>query len=374
MTVDQICDAIGAAHSLKRHLRIAGAATWLDSGRPVHAENTLSIAALSGVVDYVPGDLTITVRGGTPLSEIQRITAEQGQWLSLNPFGNPGGTIGATVATASSGPLVHGFGSIRDLVVGIELVTGEGRLIRGGGRVVKNVAGFDLVRLVTGSWGTLGVITEVTLRLYSIPKVSVTLAVAMPSDARQLRDRLRALYTLPINAHAIELIDAQLASQIGFSAEPMVLMNIGGTEPSVTAQRRIVWALGGVNEIPAEVWDALRIVDGRGTAVVRLSGAPTALADMWLHAQRSVGGVDGAGAHATISRGVVRCILPVTARDEIGRLAHPGIAARTVYERLPGNLWREHSPSVTEDRLSRGIKRVFDPAGILNPGILGPIQ
>src|SRR6266536_2835589 len=206
MTVDQICDAIGAAHSIKRHLRIAGAATWLDSGRPVHAENTLSIAALSGVVDYVPGDLTITVRGGTPLSEIQRITAEQGQWLSLNPFGNPGGTIGATVATAS--------------------------------------------------WGTLGVITEVTLRLYSIPKVSVTLAVAMPSDARQLRDRLRALYTLPINAHAIELIDAQLASQIGFSAEPMVLMNIGGTEPSVTAQRRIVWALGGVNEIPAEVWDA----------------------------------------------------------------------------------------------------------------------
>ena len=145
-------------------LRIAGAANWLDAGRPVVSTNRLSLAEHSGVIDYVPGDLTITAAAGTSLRDIQRITGEHGQWFPLDPHGRDEGTIGATIATGSYGPLAHSFGRARDLVLGVEFVTGDGRVVRGGGRVVKNVAGFDLVRLVTGLWGTIGVITEATLR------------------------------------------------------------------------------------------------------------------------------------------------------------------------------------------------------------------
>jgi glycolate oxidase FAD binding subunit len=374
MTVDQIRETIRAAASLGCPLRIAGAATWLDAGRPVRASNTLSLAGFSGVVDYVPGDLTLTVRAGTALSEIQRITGEHNQWFPVAPFGNPDGTIGATVATSSWGPLAHGFGTVRDLVLGIELVTGEGRVVRGGGRVVKNVAGFDLVRLVTGSWGTLGVISEVTLRLHSVPNVPLTLAVTTPSDERQLRDRLRALYALPIHAYAMELIDSRLASRIDLPPRQTVLVHLGGSEQSVSAQRAALAALGGVEEVPTSIWNAFRLADGSGTAVMRLSGLPTALPDTWLHVQRAIQSVDGACAHASISRGVVRCILPQTATEEIASLALPGIAARGVYERLPNEMWSRLSPSVTADRISQGIRQVFDPSGILNPGILGPIQ
>jgi glycolate oxidase FAD binding subunit len=165
-------------------LRITAGENWLDAGRPVAATKTLSVAPLSGVVDYVPSDLTITVRAGTSISELGRITRENGQWLPIDPFGSDDGTVGASVATGSSGPLSHGFGAIRDLVLGFEAVTGDAKIIRGGGRVVKNVAGFDLVRLMTGSWGTLGVITELTLRLYGLPSNRRTIAMEAPTDQR----------------------------------------------------------------------------------------------------------------------------------------------------------------------------------------------
>src|SRR5439155_9619738 len=102
-----------------------------------------------GIVEYVPGDLTLTARAGTTLAEIRDATAAEQQWLALDPHGSDDGTIGATVATASAGPLATAFGTPRDLVLGVEFLTGGGALARGGGRVVKNVAGFDLVRLLT---------------------------------------------------------------------------------------------------------------------------------------------------------------------------------------------------------------------------------
>ncbi|HWH52295.1 MAG TPA: FAD-binding protein, partial [Gemmatimonadaceae bacterium] len=147
------------ARSRRAPLRIAGRGLWLDAGRPVHATDTLSTRELAGITQYVPGDLTITARAGTTLDEIRQATAAHGQWLALDPFGSDDGTIGATLATASAGPLSTFFGGPRDLALGVEFVTGDGVLARGGGRVVKNVAGFDLTRLMTGSWGTLAVIT-----------------------------------------------------------------------------------------------------------------------------------------------------------------------------------------------------------------------
>ena len=121
-------------------LRIAGSGTWLDAGRPVVASETISTRELAGIVEYVPGDLTLTARAGTTLAEVRDATSAHGQWLALDPAGTSDGTLGAMVSTASSGPLRTYFGTPRDLVLGVEFITGTGAVARGGGRVVKNVA------------------------------------------------------------------------------------------------------------------------------------------------------------------------------------------------------------------------------------------
>ncbi|MGI8766972.1 MAG: FAD-binding oxidoreductase [Gemmatimonadaceae bacterium] len=158
-----IRDAVDAGDSL----RLVGRGTWLDAGSPVTATRRLVLADDSGVVAYTPGDLTITVRAGSTIGEISDTLRSHDQWLALDPAGGPDGSIGATVATCSYGPSAALFGTPRDQVLGMTVVTGSGDVIKPGGRVVKNVAGFDLTRLMIGAWGTLGVITQVTLRVRS---------------------------------------------------------------------------------------------------------------------------------------------------------------------------------------------------------------
>lgn len=150
-------------------LRIVGSGSWLHGGGPWGAATPLATRALHGVVEYAPGDLVITVRAGTTLAELAAVAGEAGQMFALAPYGAPDATVGAAVATATPGPLSYGDYTMRDLVLGVQVVTGNGDITRAGGRVVKNVAGFDLVRLHTGAFGTLGVITEVSLRLHAVP-------------------------------------------------------------------------------------------------------------------------------------------------------------------------------------------------------------
>jgi len=165
MNVESTASLVEWLHENREPFRIVGNGTWLGAGRPVPASRHLSVQPITGVVEYVPGDLTMTVRAGTRHAELDAITRREGQWLGLDPVMCAGGTIGATIATASAGPLVHSIGAVRDIVLGLETVAGNGIVSRGGGKVVKNVAGYDLVRLHTGAFGTLGIITEVSLRL-----------------------------------------------------------------------------------------------------------------------------------------------------------------------------------------------------------------
>lgn len=162
-----IVAAIRDAASAKTPLRIVGRGSWLDAGSPVSATTRLTLEDDTGIVAYAPDDLTVTVRTGTTLRELADTVATRDQWVALDPEGGLDGTIGATVATCSYGPVASVFGTARDQVLGMTVVLGTGDIVRPGGRVVKNVAGFDLTRLMIGAWGTLGVITEVTLRVRS---------------------------------------------------------------------------------------------------------------------------------------------------------------------------------------------------------------
>ncbi len=368
-------ERVREAYDSRTPLRIVGRSHWLGAGRPVLAGETLSLADCSGVVDYVPGDLTITVRGGTTLTELARVTRHEGQWFPVAPFGSDDGTIGATVATASSGPLSHGFGTIRDLVLGVEIVTGEARIVRGGGRVVKNVAGFDLVRLMTGSWGTLGVITEVSLRLYALPAHRVTVAVDAPAEKRKLEELCASLLSAPVLPFALELVNADMAHRLGLPRRQTILADIGGNAASVATQRDALGKLGGVDEIPMEIWDNVRTAEGADSFALRVSGLPSGLAERWESASRVIEPGNGALMHASISRGTVRCVLPTTTRVEtLERLGAPKPNDTVVFESLPAHLWTTLSPTATADRVSQGRKRAFDPLAILNPGILGPLS
>ena len=379
--------AIADAHASATPLRIVGSGTWLDAGRPVVAIEQLSTRELSGVVEYVPGDLVISVHAGTTLEEIAHETARHGQWLALDPYasqeGIDAGTIGATIATASQGPLSLGHGRARDLILGLSFITGDGTVVRGGGRVVKNVAGFDLVRLATGAWGTLGVISQVSLRLHARPAIDETFAIALhlpeASDAREaaLSRIVQQLngsptYATTSSLAALVLLTHDMPNAVRSrhslpAASCSLLARAPGNRARVDAQRAVLSELGELAIVDPAVWRTVRSLD-TGNATLRISDAPMRAAgttrrlDDWLatHGAQQP--------HVIIEplRGLVRisCTLP----DAIG--VSWSLPDRAIAERLPAQAWSA-VPCAVSDRISAQLRRQFDPARILNPGILG---
>lgn len=378
----EAAEVVREAHDRRVPLRITGAGTWLDAGRPVRDAEPLHVRRCSGIVEYEPGDLTLTARAGTPLAEIEAVTRRNGQFLALDPFGAREGTLGATVATGSYGPFGHGFGGPRDATLGIEFVTGDGRIVRGGGRVVKNVAGFDLVRMIVGSWGTLGVVTEVSVRLRALPETDETVALPLPADSGTLAATIAAIRAAPVAPWAAELICANLARDLGLQPRAVVLLRLAGNSESVAAQRKVVSALGYAAPAPSGVWSALRdferitpafpapgSADGGMHVVARFSARPSALDSTWTHTL-AVASIGEGRAHATLSRGVSRASLRTSVQAVRGAMRLP-FEGRTIFEKLPDELWRELSPSAADDALARGLRAKFDPHHVLNPGMFG---
>jgi FAD/FMN-containing dehydrogenase len=375
--VRDLAERVRDAAARRQPLRILGARTWLGAGRPVaDGAEPLDAGALSGIVEYVPGDLTLTARAGTPLADIARVTAAERQWLALDPVGDPAGTLGATVATASAGPLAHAFGAPRDNVLGLEAVTGAGDVVRGGGRVVKNVAGFDLVRLFTGAWGTLGALTEVTVRLRALPAADETVAVELPHDANLVRQLLAGLVRAQLAPWAMEAVSASLGGRLGLGDRPMLLVRLAGSPALVRAQHELLSTRGATELVTDDVWARLRASDPPHSAVLRWSQRPVLFAETWAHAH-AVAARTGGWIHASPGRGIVRLVVPLpnTLADdearELGTALAVPFAGTRIAERLPASLWPTLAPSSVMDRLSLGIRRAFDPNLVLNPGILG---
>lgn len=368
-----VAAAIRDAAALGVPLRIRGLGQWLDAGRPVTAPAcTLDVSALRGIVEYNPGDLTLTARAGTTLAEIDAAARANDQWLPLDPAGAASATLGATLATASCGPLAAALGLPRDLALGLEFVDGRGIVVRGGGRVVKNVAGFDLVRLTVGAWGTLGVITEATVRLRARPETECTLALDVPRDAGARAALLRTLRDAPLAAIAMELVDGALLAAVDGRASDAVLLRLAGNAPSVAAQRRHVESLGTARELPAGVWERLAATDPPGACSLRCSHRPSRLAELWDATGSASAPVAGVLRHASVERGVVRLVVPAGAGGAVVPLVRT-LAARwsVVGERLPPAAW-DALPAPASDPLSTGVRAAFDPHHILNPGLHSP--
>ena len=374
--VASIVDQVHFARARGATLRIVGAGNWLDAGRPCTAAEQLELGALRGIVSYEPGDLTLTARAAASLAEIEQVTAAEGQWLPLDAHGAPSGTLGATVATASAGPLASAFGTPRDHVLGCEFVSGTGDVVRAGGHVVKNVAGFDLVRLVTGAWGTLGALTEITVRLRARPEEDITLAVSVAGTSATSAAELAWRWTRESEYKplAAEFVSPSLARQLG-SPDARLLVRLGGNASFMRAARSAVAALGDARPVAPSVWGELASAEPAKAVVFRVSALPSHIGSLCSRAADLAEGFGGY-AHATLTRGVVRCVLPVPPDDaSMERLRAPlsALAADVtiVGERMPAALWSIVSRIRQSDALSDRVRRAFDPDHCMNPGILG---
>jgi glycolate oxidase FAD binding subunit len=333
-------------------VRIVGGGTWLEAGGRWADAPPISLRAHAGIIAYEPGDLVITARAGTTMLELAHATAAHGQWIGLDPHGQLHGTVGATIATASFGPLAHSVGTPRDLVLGMEIVTGYGAIMQIGGRVVKNVAGFDLVRLFTGSWGTLGAILSVTLRLRALPTHDISCFLQ-----RNDMDAVMALRGPTFSFLAAEWVNAACAHALGLPGAG-ILVRIGGNNALVTAQRDRVAALGPLETVPAAVWGALATLDQGAALVYRTSGHITSLAE------RRSALPDGSAAHSSIAHGVTRVV--VSSHDG-GTMTVPS-GARVVVERAPRSVWAA-LPDPFASPLGQRVRTAFDPDNRCNPRV-----
>jgi glycolate oxidase FAD binding subunit len=199
----QLIDAVRAAAADSRTLRLRGGGTKDFWGAPLQGE-VLDTRAYSGIVSYEPSELVVTARCGTPLAELEAALAEKGQCLAFEPphFGN-GATVGGMVAAGLSGPARASVGAVRDFVLGVRCINGKGEDLTFGGQVMKNVAGYDVSRLLAGSWGTLGIVTEVSLKVLPVAPAEATLMCAGigQKDALDLLHRWGG-QPLPLNASA----------------------------------------------------------------------------------------------------------------------------------------------------------------------------
>jgi glycolate oxidase FAD binding subunit len=375
-SASEVADAVREAAARGTPLRIVGRGTWLDAGRPVaDGALPLDVRALDQVHAYTPGDLTCTVGAGLTLAALDAMTAEHGQWCPLLPWGGDAGTVGATLATATAGPCAAALGLPRDLALGLEVVDGRGSVVHAGGAVVKNVAGFDLVRLNVGAWGSLGVITRASLRLRARPAADVTWA--LPFDGGEAAvARIEALRTGPLAPIALELVNDAASRALGLGDGAHALVRGGGNAAFV---RALAAALGpGAREVEGAAWMALRTIEPAAAGTWRESVAPA----RWPALARAItrpGDDRGRAvfAHVSVARGVLR-VSAATQPGDDPRLA--GAAWRTsavaLRERPALPPLGDGSASgafrvVTTDALARRVREAFDPSRVLNPGILG---
>jgi FAD/FMN-containing dehydrogenase len=235
-TPDALSLVCRLAHEEGWKIRVEGNATWLSPDAP--ADLAVSTRALDQVLSVSPADLVATVQAGAPLEALRRRLADEGMWLALDPPGRPERSLGSVVATATAGPLRHGFGPVRDHVLGCTVATGDGRLVKAGGRVVKNVAGYDLTKLQVGGFGGFGIIAEVHLRLRSLPRADVTLLARGPRDT--LTSAARDLVQAQLLPGALEL----LSPALGADADWVLAARFVGTDAAVQSDVRRLSSIG----------------------------------------------------------------------------------------------------------------------------------
>lgn len=344
--VTQYADTLRAAADAKRPLDIRGSGSKAFYGNAATGA-PLDVTAYSGIVDYEPTELVITARAGTPLAEIEAAMREKGQMLGFEPpqFGG-GGTLGGCVATGLSGPRRPHAGSVRDFVLGVRILDGRGTDLSFGGQVMKNVAGYDVSRLIAGSLGTLGVILEVSLKALPLPPAELTLVrEASPADALRLMNEW-AGKPLPVTAtcHDGQRLYLRLAGAA--SAVKAAAQNLGG---ETVADGAAFWR---------DLRDHRAAFFGGDAPLWRISLAATTPP------------LDLPGPQLLEWNGALRWLRADLDAMSVRKAARSGDGHATRFRGGDARIPAFHPLPAALLRLHRRVKQAMDPAGILNPGRL----
>jgi glycolate oxidase FAD binding subunit len=219
-TAEQVAAVLHYAGEHHLGLIPRGNGTKLAMGNPPRRYDVaLSLKELNRVIHYEPADLTITVEAGMTFGAFQDLVGKDGLWLPLDPRGGAESSLGGIIAANAAGPLRQGFGGPRDMVLGLKIATTDGKIAKTGGRVVKNVAGYDFGKLLTGSFGTLGVMVEACLKLFPKPPERATFAMRA-GTLGVARDLRRSILRSPLDAMRLVLLDAQAAALLEDSTQP----------------------------------------------------------------------------------------------------------------------------------------------------------
>lgn len=242
-TLEQLAGVITLCHQNHWQILPWGSGTKLAwGGLTKGVEVAVSTARLNQLIDHAAGDLTVTAEAGMRLADLQAILAKQGQFLPLDPTYAAEATLGGIVATADSGTLRHRYGGVRDLLIGITIVRADGQVAKAGGRVVKNVAGYDLMKLFTGSWGTLGILSQLTFRVYPLPDVSQTLVLT--GETQAIARATQTLLSSALTPTAVELVKVPTLYTLKPTDGIALLVRFQGLAVGVSAQAQQFTAVG----------------------------------------------------------------------------------------------------------------------------------
>lgn len=242
-TLDELAEVITCAHRNQWRVLPCGTGSKLHWGGLADGiQLAVSTARLNRLVDHAVGDLTITAEAGARLADLQPLLANAGQFLAIDPTYAATATLGGIVATADTGGLRHRYGGIRDMLIGISVVRTDGKRTKAGGLVVKNVAGYDLMKLMTGSYGTLGIISQVTFRIYPLPAASRT--VILTGEAGAIAQAAASLLASALSPTAVELVAPQTAADLGLKAEMGAICRFQSIAVSVEEQAAHLLRLG----------------------------------------------------------------------------------------------------------------------------------
>ncbi len=403
-TADEVAATLLEASGRRQSVVIRGAGTKLDWGRPAgHIDLMLDMRRLNRVLAHQHGDLTATIEAGASLGDVNHALAAHGQWLPLDPPFAGQATIGGILATNDSGPLRHRHGAPRDLVIGIQLATTDGVLSKAGGQVVKNVAGYDLSKLVTGSFGSLAAIVSATFKLAPLPSASKTMRVAA-ADPVALGQVVRAVMASQLEPVAFEIhVRSTQSSQshmlsansagsafnvfnvlLQFASLPQVVdAQIEQARALLTAGPQACATSIDVLDGPAEqtTWrdHSQQLWDAPG-AILRASWLPASLASGLGELERVTSDLTACTpsliGRAAIGAGLIRIDGDTAAQASvIEQLRASHVFGNIVVVRASGALkalvdvW---GPQGDRAHLLASLKQAFDPNGILNAG-RGPL-
>jgi len=369
----------------------AGASTWLNAGNRLDEANLIiSTTHLNKFLDHEPADLVASAQAGVTLENFNHTLADGGQWLPLDPPDDGLATLGGVVATGLSGPQRSGCGAPRNFVIGMKVLLADGKLVKAGGRVVKNVAGYDLCKLFTGSYGTLGLITELTFKLRPLPKKTWTLLVW--GAVEPLMIGARKIVSANLFPSAVELLSTAFAAEADFAErnEALLLVRFTGSREAVEKQSLKAEAFlktcgrwgGPLAKEDFKLWHVVSKlpVTLEERCIWSATVPPSHLSD-FLRSLGQAGG-DSAGAsrmwQLSVADGRIRAIERANADfDQVAQLLR---RLRTDAEALGGSLVIENAhPEIkrkidawgtfgTRVGIMQRIKRQLDPQNRLSPG------